>query len=137
MTSALARKDLAWGELGPAMRAIPPRWRSFVEFYLLERPGHGAQTAAARRAGFGNPKTTPANMARIALRIIRDDRVQAAIAEEARKLLRASAPEASKALLNLVRDPEHRDHARAIAMVLARTDPEITRTDMHITHRVI
>ncbi len=76
-------------------------------------------------------------MARIALRLMRDDRILAAINEESKKIVRGGAPEAAKALLNLVRDPEHKDHARAIAMMLSRTDPEITRQEMQITHRVL
>jgi len=137
MTQA-RRKLQDWGELGPAMKALPNhRWRAFVEFYLLEKPGHGAQTAAARRAGFGTDRTKPINMARMASRLMADERMQAAIAEEARKLLRGGAPEAAKALLALVRNPEHKDHARGISMVLARTDPEITRHDMHVTHKIV
>jgi hypothetical protein len=137
MTRGLPAKA-DWGELGPAMRALPNnRWRAFVEFLLLEPPGHGAQTAAARRAGFGHTKTTPLNMARIASRLMRDDRMIAAIAQEARKLLRGGAPDAVKALLNLVRDPEAKDHARGIAMVLARTDPEVQQHDLQVTHRVL
>jgi hypothetical protein len=61
------RKSLAenWGQLGPAMRALPSnRWRAFVEFYLLEEPGHGAQAAAARKAGFGRSDSKPSTMAR-------------------------------------------------------------------------
>jgi hypothetical protein len=133
-----ARPKEVLGEYGPAMRALPNhRWRAFVEFYLLENPGRGAQTNAARRAGFGNARTSPLNMAHIAWRLMRDERMQAAIAEEARKVLRGCAPEAAKALIELVRDPEHKDHARGIAMVLARTDPEITRHDMNIVHKVV
>jgi hypothetical protein len=120
------------------MRALPnARWRAFVEFYLLEKPGHGAPVAAARRAGFGTPNSKPIDMAHIASRLMRDERMIAAIAEEARKVLRSGAPEAAKALLELVRDPKHRDHARGIAMVLARTDPEIQRHDLQITHKII
>lgn len=138
MTKPLARRKEDWGALGPAMRGLPNnRWRAFVEYYLLEKPGHGAQTAAARRAGFGTPKTTPLNMARIASRLARDERMVAAVAEEARKIVRGGAPEAAKALLALVRDPEHRDHARGIAMVLARTDPEVTKHDLQVTHRIL
>jgi hypothetical protein len=137
MTMLSARRD-TFGELGPAMRALPSnRWRAFVDFLLLEPPGHGAQTAAARRAGFGNARTKPITMAKIASRLMRDERVVAAIAEEARKLLRGGAPDAVKALLNLVRNPEAKDHARGIAMVLARTDPEVQHIDTHVTHRVI
>ena len=53
------------------------------------------------------------------------------------KLLRGGAPDAVKALLNLVRDPEAKDHARGIAMVLARTDPEVQQHDLQVTHRVL
>jgi hypothetical protein len=127
-----------WGQLGPAMKALPnDKWRAAVEFYLIEAGRHGSQTAAARRAGFGNGKTTPLNMARIASRLFHDDRMVAAIAEEARKIVRSGAPEAAKALLNLVRDPEHKDHARGIAMLLARVDPEVQHHDMQVTHRVV
>src|SRR5262245_19027181 len=106
MTSIARRDD--WGQLGPAMRSLPnEKWRAFVEFYLLEKPGYGAQVNAARRAGFGKPKSTPLNVARIASRLMRDDRMIAAIGEEARKLLRSSAPDAVKALHNMIRDPTH------------------------------
>jgi hypothetical protein len=138
MTKPLARRKEDWGQLGPCMRALPNnRWRAYVEYYLLEKPGHGSQTAAARRAGSGTPKTTPLNMARIASRLMRDERMVAAVAEEARKIVRGGAPEAAKALLALVRDPKHRDHGRAIAMILARTDPEVTKHDLQVTHRIL
>jgi phage terminase small subunit len=138
LTRALARRKDDWGALGPAMKALPSaRWRAFVEFYLLEPPGYGAQTRAARRAGFGHANSKPLTMARIATRLLHDDRILAAIAEESRKLLRAGAPEAVKALLGLVRNPDHRDHARGIALVLARTDPEVARHDVNVVHRIV
>jgi hypothetical protein len=135
---APARRKQDWGELGPAMKALPnARWRSFVTFYILENPGHGAQTNAARRAGFGHARTSPLNMAKIANRLMSDERIQAAIAEEARKVLRGCAPEAAKALVALVRNPDHPGHVRGIGMVLARTDPEVARHDLNITHTVL
>jgi hypothetical protein len=138
MIGAVAQQKDDWGALGPAMRALPNnRYRAFVEFYLLEKPGYGAQANAARRAGFGHAKSKPINMANIASRLMRRDDIVAAIAEETRKLLRSGAPEAVKALQNLIRDPEHKDHARGISMVLARTDPEISQHDIHVTHKVI
>jgi hypothetical protein len=126
-----------WGQLGPCMRAPPSnRWRAFVEFYLLEEPGHGSQAAAARKAGFGRSDSKPSTMARIASRLMRDDRVVAALAEESKKIVRGGAPEASKALLALVRDPSHKDHARAIGMVLARTDPEVAHANLNVVHTI-
>jgi hypothetical protein len=123
-----------WGE---AMKALPSdRWRSFVEFYLLEGPKHGAQTRAARAAGFGKPNSKGLTISRIALRLMSDLRIQAAIAEEARKLLRAGAPEAAQAVLNGVRDPTHRDHARFVSMLLDRSDTVETYATVHHTIEV-
>jgi hypothetical protein len=126
-----------WGEYGPAMRALSARRRAFVEFLILEPPTIGAQTRAACRAGYGTPHSTPLTMAKISSRLVRDEKILAAINEEARKLLRAGGLEATKALLALVHNPEHRDHARGIAMTLARTDPEIERHDFNVTHTVL
>jgi hypothetical protein len=76
-------------------------------------------------------------MAKISSRLAHDEKVLAAINEEARKLLRAGGVEATKAVLALVHDNTHKDHARAISMVLARTDPEIERHDFNVTHTVL
>jgi hypothetical protein len=119
------------------MRALTARRRAFVEFLILEPPTMGAQTRAARRAGYGTGRTTPAIMAKISSRLVRDEKILAAINEEARKLLRAGGVEATKALLALVHDNTHKDHARGIAMVLARTDPEIERHDFNVTHKIL
>jgi hypothetical protein len=141
MTAVRKRKSLVaedWGQLGPAMRALPSnKWRAFVEFYLLEEPGYGAQASAARLAGFGKPNSSPLVLAQVASRLMRDERMIAAIGEESRKLVRGGAPEAAKALLALVRDPEHKDHARAIGMVLARTDPETVNQNINVNHRIL
>jgi hypothetical protein len=93
--------------MGPAMRALPyARWRSFVEHYLLLPPSRvgvfSNQAEAARRAGFGTQRSSVHTMARIGYRLVQDERVQAAIAEEARKMLRGGGFEAVKQLLSIV-----------------------------------
>src|SRR5262249_25172563 len=128
--------DRTWGELGPAMKALPnDRYRAFVEFYLLEKPGRGAQTAADRRAGFVKPRTTALSYAQISYRMVRDERVVAAIAEESRKLLRAGAPDAVKRLHDVINDPDHPGHIRAIAMLLDRADPVTSHQTIEVTHK--
>jgi hypothetical protein len=134
---ALAARDKNFGEYGPCMRVLTARQRAFVEFLILEPPTFGAQTRAARRAGYGTSRTTPPTMAKISSRLVHDEKVLAAINEEARKLLRAGGVEATKALLALVHDNTHKDHARGIAMVLARTDPEIERHDFNVVHKML
>lgn len=130
-------RDETWGELGPAMRALPREsWRTFVVAYCMAPTGYGANVDAFRKAGLdkGYSQATASSMA---WQLLQDERIIAAIGEEARKMLRAGAPAAAKALLNLISNPDHRDHGRAIGMVLARTDPEVQRIDQTITHRVI
>ena len=144
MTSAPARREESWGELGPAMKALSnDRHRAFVELYLIEtfnngnKKNYGAQARAARKAGFGSPKTTARVYAHLGWKLMRDDRIVAAIAEESRKLLRAGAPEAVKAVHAGVRNPDHKDHARFVAMVLDRADPVESRQLVEVTHRTI
>jgi phage terminase small subunit len=134
---ALTAGSKNFGEYGPAMRALNARQRAFVEFLILEPPTLGAQTRAARRAGYGTGRTTPTNMAKISSQLVHNEKVLAAINEEARKLLRAGGLEATKALIALLHNPDHKDHARAIGMTLARTDPEIERHDFNVTHKIL
>jgi hypothetical protein len=114
-------------EHGPAMLALPnDKQRAFVAALFSEeapRKGDGLLIYAAREAQYGTATSSTKSLSVIANRIVHDDRVQAAIAEHSRLVLRTIPPEAILALKDLIRDPKHRDHARAIAMVLDRTDP--------------
>ena len=125
-----------WGELGPAMRVLNERQRLFVRALLMEKPGYGAATDAFRKAGYGKTSKA-ATQSKEAHKMLRDDRIIAAIAEEAKKVIRGIGhAEAVSALLNMVRDPEHRDHARAVDMVMRRVDPEVNKYTVDVTHRV-
>ncbi len=122
-------------QLGPAMQALPnEKWRRFVVALFSLKPGYGSHVAAARIAGFGTPATKPATMAVVAHEIAHDPRTQAAIAEETQKRIRTSSPAALGALLNLVADQNHKDHARAIAAILDRTNPIETHHNVAVTH---
>jgi hypothetical protein len=61
----------------------------------------------------------------------------AAIAVESRKYIRAQAPDAAQALMNMIHDPTHKDHARAVSMLLDRVDPAVQLHDMRVEHRVV
>jgi hypothetical protein len=105
--SARARKatDEVWGELGPAMRALPnERWREFVHHYITGKPGHGAAVRAFRASGLGKGSSS-LNQAREAHKLLHDDRVIAAIAEESKKWFRAAIPEAVQAARDIIADP--------------------------------
>jgi len=141
MSAIAKRKSLPakpdWGQLGPAMRALPnDQWRTFCHELVTGKPGHGRYARAARAAGFGKD-STPENVAKIAWRMAHDDRMIAAIGEESRKYLRSAHPEAVAAILALVRNKNHRDHMRAITEVLSRSDPIVTKQDISVVHKIV
>jgi phage terminase small subunit len=117
---ALPAADEAWG---PAMKALNEKQRRFVLALYQVKPGHGAQVKAARLAGYGTPNSSAASWAALASRLIHDERVQAAFREHDQKVLRAATPRALLALHGMVEDPGHKDHARAVGMVLDRVHP--------------
>ncbi|WP_445215679.1 hypothetical protein ACKWRH_24930 [Bradyrhizobium sp. Pa8] len=126
-----------WGQLGPAMRALPnDQWRAFCHELVTGKPGHGRYARAARAAGFGKA-SPPVNVAKIAWKIAHDDRMIAAITEESRKYLRGGHPEAVAALLAMIRTPAHRDHGRAVLSLLDRVDPVVSKQVVDVTHRIV
>src|SRR6516162_43956 len=125
------------GELGPAMKALPnDRWREFVYHYTRATPRKGALVAAYRAAGFGQG-STPASQAKAAWLMSRDERTIAAIAEESKKILRVAYPEGANALLNLIRDPTHKDHGRALGMLMDRVFPVETRHNIGVVNKTV
>ncbi len=126
-----------WGELGPAMRALPnDRWRDFVWHFCTGKPGHGLLTRSYRAAGMGR-NSKPATAAKEAHKLSHDNRIIAAITEVSRKVLRVAHPEAVKALVNMVNDPEHPGHVKSVLAVIDRTDPVISRHEHQVMHRII
>ena len=129
-------KPETWGELGPAMKVLNERQREFVRHLVTGKPGYGALTRAYKRAGYGK-NSKAATLSKEAHHMSRDERVIAAIAEESKKVIRVAHPEAVAALLNMIRDPAHRDHARAVMGLLDRVDPVQTKHSIDVTHRTI
>jgi hypothetical protein len=120
---------------GPAMSALSERRRAFVVALYDEdapRKGDGLIIYATQKANYGSPTSSRKSLSVIGNRIVHDDRVQAAIVEYSQRVLRAIPPEAIQALKSLIRDPKHRDHACAIAMVLDRSDPLVTNHNVKV-----
>jgi hypothetical protein len=118
------------------MRKLPnDKWRMFARAYATGEPGLGALTNAARAAGFS--KNKPQWMRKYAWELSRDPRMIAAIEEEARAVIRLGAPEAARALLNLVRNEDHKDHARGVGMLLDRVYPVMTLANVEVTHKIL
>jgi hypothetical protein len=125
-----------WGELGPAMKKLNERQRDFVRAFVLEKPGYGALVKSYRKAGFGHPNSKGSTLSKDAHHLSRDPRIIEAVAEEAKKVLRLGHPQAVNAALALIRDPSHRDHARAVFGLLDRVDPATTKHSVDVVHRV-
>jgi hypothetical protein len=141
MNTAPGERDTPkdWGQLGEAMQKLPnEKWRAFVYHLVTQKPGYGGLTRAARAAGFGK-NSTPANLAKLAWHMSRDERLIAAVAEQSRKVIRLGHPEAVAAVLALVRNSKHRDHMRAVDAVLSRADPieSHSRHNIEVLHRTV
>lgn len=109
---------VAGGKWGPAMSALrTDHHRAFV-LALMEQVGEPNATLAAEVAGFGGE--SPVGLRVTAHRLIHDDRIQAAIQEEARKRLISGGLMASAELLRIVADRGHKDQLKAIGMLMDR-----------------
>jgi phage terminase small subunit len=116
------------------MAALPTdKQRGFVVSLFLAPRKRGALIYAARAAGYGTDSSSNKSLGVMAARLLADDRVQAAIAEESHKRLRGLAPSAISAVEKLVNNSAHKDHARALDMVLSRADPVTTSHTVHVS----
>jgi phage terminase small subunit len=117
--------ELDGTELGPAMHALgTDRQRKFVRALFIVKQGKGRNVRAAKLAGYhgGNPNA----WATIAHRLASDGRIQNAIREEQERHFVALGPAAIMALDSLIANPKHRDHGRAIGIVIDRLLPVTT-----------
>jgi phage terminase small subunit len=122
-------------EYGPKMRELNPRQQAFV-CALFEAPRKDGRIIwAARVAGYGTPTSSNKSLSVIGSRLNVSDKIQAAIAEESQRRLRSLSPTAVQALENLLANPDHRDHARGIGMVLDRADPLQTQHNVVVEHK--
>jgi hypothetical protein len=124
-------------EWGPAMAALgSDRHRAFVLALYQVPPGYGANVRAAKLSGFGTSTSSAKSWSVIASRLAHDEKILAALFEEDQKRIRASAPRAIRALQGLLEDSTHRDHGRAIGLVLERVHPAETTHMVKVQHDV-
>lgn len=105
-----------------AYAKISPRRRAWLQAYL--DAGDENATAAARRAGYGKEDGTPAQQMSACKtaghRNLHDPNIQDAIRELAHERFRTTGYAATAALMELVKDPSHKDHFKAIERILAQ-----------------
>jgi len=119
---------------GPAMALLNERQKLFVQAFFASPKKHGAATFAARAAGYGSPTSSAQSMASIASRLCSDSRIQDAIQEESRKYVTTMGPAAVRALKNLISTPGHRDHGRAVGILMERIAPVESTHTVRVSH---
>jgi hypothetical protein len=119
-------------ELGPAMRAISPRWQAAVEALFLS---NGRQAEALRLAGY---QGKPESMDVMASRLFGDERVRAAIREECRKRIDITEPELITTVRSILRDENAKDADRlkAAALFWDRSNPVESKLKIDVQHHV-
>lgn len=108
---------------GPAMSALNERQRKFVHALFLAPKTHGSRTFAAKVAGYGTPTSSRQSMSQIGHQLSTDPKVQAAISEVSASYLTTLGPPAVRALRRLLDDPKHKDHGRALGIIMDRVAP--------------
>jgi phage terminase small subunit len=117
--------------LGPAMRALNPAQRRFVRAAITYPTGKDWQIAKA--AGYSDKSYGALRVT--AWRLFHDERILAALQEEAAKRLRASAVLGASVLAEIARTPGHPDQLKAATALLNRIGfHEKTEHVMKVTH---
>jgi hypothetical protein len=119
-------------ELGPAMRAIHPRWQRAVAALFAT---NGNRADALRLAGY---KGTRDSIKAMAWRIFNDDRVRLAIREEAVKFIDVAEPELISTTMSIMRNVGERasDRLAAIRMVWDRANPVVSKHKLEVEHHL-
>ena len=131
MQNARSKKarNYASGEYGLAMKELTEMQQKFV-LHLLD---HGGKyTDAAKAAGYSD---NSANSLRVqAHRLAHDKAIIAAIREQGESYMRAGVAHGVHALIDIARDPTHKDRLRAADKLLARAGlgENTTRTVKHV-----
>jgi hypothetical protein len=108
--------------LGPAMMALNPRQRAFV-VAMFDLGESVTYADAARRAGY--PDNGKSAIWVTGHRLAHSDKIQAALREEAERMAGGLLPLAHKMMVDVIRNPNHRDHFKAVkhAQALAGVSP--------------
>lgn len=122
-------------ELGPAMRALPPRWQKAVVALFAHR---GNMSAAYRAAGFNPSPTHEASVRTSAWRLFHDPRVRAAVREVAVSSIDISEPETLGTVLEIMRNNNEKaqDRLAAARILLDRSNPVLHKTKIEVEHIV-
>jgi phage terminase small subunit len=119
----------------PAMLALTPMQRRFVEAYLASKPGYGALTRAARIAGYCKNNKNRATVGKAASNLIRDEKVLRAVRERLDQTFRHDAVVAHAVVMEIALDKTDPNRLKAALAVLDRGGFHATSEHvMHVQH---
>jgi phage terminase small subunit len=121
---------------GPAMAALNERQKRFVHALFLAPRSHGSRTFAAKAAGYGTPTSSRKSLSQIGHQLSADPKIQAAISEVSASYLTTLGPPAVRALKRLLDDPKHKDHGRALGIIMDRVAPQNSTHTVKVEHDV-
>jgi phage terminase small subunit len=125
-----ASPDIEDGELGPAMKALPPRRRAFVDYVVTT--GDPVWTNAVVNAGYTSNRDAAAVTAH---RLSHDPRITAAIREESVRRVNLHLPLAIRTIIDIAGNPQHKDALKAALAVAGMSGlSPVSRTEHHVVH---
>lgn len=116
------------------MSALNERQKRFVHALFLAPKSHGSRTFAARAAGYGTATSSRKSLSQIGHQLSTDVKVQAAISEVSASYLTTLGPPAVRALRKLLEDPKHKDHGRALGIIMDRVTPVQSTAVLKVQH---
>lgn len=115
-------------DMGPKLASLSPRRQAFV-IAMLET-GQDNHTLCAKMAGYtGTEKSIRVQ----AFRLAHDDKIQAALTEQAQRRMKTGAIMATGTLLSIASNPVHKDQLKAAVEILNRTGLH-AKTEQVVTH---
>lgn len=99
-------------DLGPCMQALNEKQRDYVRMFVA----YGDPLDAARASGYGGEH--PQSVRNAAWKLAHDPRIKAALREYAEAHLSGLVPLATTALENILLNPAHTSHFKAVERIL-------------------
>lgn len=116
--------------LGPKMKALTPKQQSFVLNLLIN--GDNNITRAARGAGYVDHGNGSIQVT--AFRLAHDEKVLAAIHEQADRRIKSNALMAAAVIEEIAMDPGHKDRLKAADRLLGGSGLQVaTKHEVHVT----
>lgn len=114
------------------LKGLTDLQKAYVRCLFEVAPGHGQGARAVRAAGY--QAKDAASVAAIAYQLSTNEKVRNAVIEMAKIQFRGQQPTAVGTVVGIMNNEEAKDADRlkAAAMVLKRTDPEVTKTDVTV-----